>query len=90
MILLEQLQIYTVKMINMDGWEWDGEDDYVLKGSYLFTRTLQLIGMYNADGGPTCWHHLVRSVTLMASDPEVGILEKLRCFKKNGNNIEVR
>ena len=51
---------------------------------------VRLIEKYNADGGPTCWHHLVRSVTLMASDPEVGILEKLRCFKKNGNNIEVR
>ena len=90
MILLEPLQIYTVKKINMDGWEWDGEDDYVLKGSYLFNRTRQLIWKYNADGGPTCWHHLVHSVTEMASEPAVTIHEKLECFKKNGNNLEVR
>ena len=61
--------------------------DIILNDPY---DTFRLIEKYNADGGPTCWYHLVRSVTLMASDPEVGILEKLRCFKKNGNNIEVR
>ena len=51
--------------------------------------TFQLIWKYNSDGGPTCWYHLVRSVTLMASDPAANIYDKMDCFKENGNNIEV-
>ena len=75
-----------------DGW---GDDDFewdfvVRRNSYRTTRTLQSIEKYNTDGGPTCWQHLVQSVTLMSSDPAVSIHEKLECFKKNGNNIEVR
>ena len=73
-----------------DGWEWDGVVDFVRRESYLTTHTLQLIEKYNSDGGPTCWHHLVQSVTEMASEPAVTIHEKLECFKKNGNNLEVR
>ena len=76
----------------MDEWGLDDviySDDDEVYGSYLFNRTLQLIEKYHSDGGPTCWHHLVRSVTLMASDPKVSIYEKMECLKENGNNIEV-
>ena len=78
---------------DVDGWgndDWGGGEDYVRRESYLTTRTFQSIEKYNADGGPTCWDHLVQSVTEMASEPAVTIHEKLECFKKNGNNLEVR
>ena len=93
MILLKPLQIFIVKKISMDTFnEWGDYSEYYCKKkrSYLTTRTLQSIWKYHSDGGPTCWHHLVQSVTLMASDPAVSIHEKLECFKGNGNNIEVR
>ena len=75
------------------GWgddDWGGGEYHVRRESYLTTRTFQSIEKYNSDGGPTCWHHLVQSVTEMASEPAVTIHEKLQCFKKNGNNLEVR
>ena len=61
----------------------------VVRRPYI-EATLISIEIFNADGGPTCWNRLVQLVTWMASDPSVGIVEKLECFKRNGNNIEVR
>ena len=72
--------------MDMDMDAIDSYMDFILDDPY---DTFRLIWKYNADGGPTCWYHLVRSVTLMASDPAVGIYEKMECFKENGNNIEV-